>query len=590
MKDSSTIPSTLPKLLWTFISKQRIAFFYILLTTTIWSINETLFPYFIKLIVNTLAVYKGNTNDIFEALKTPLFYLGGLWLAMEFSMRTQGFTVCYTYPKFRANIRSALYTYTKGHSHSFFSNNYAGNLSGKIADLPNSAEAIIDMTLWFIVPLILIISLSFSVMWNAHPYFAFIFIAWFLFHLGIVILFMGKSRSLAKSHATSVTELSGKIVDTFTNIQSVRLFARKEFEFDFFRKQQDIEIKKSFAASLALEKMKIFLGLGSLLLIFGMMFTLIKGWQEGWATLGDFSLIALSTFNVMGFVWHSSFMLSKIVREWGKANAALSLVNTPHEIVDAPNAKQLKVKEGKIEFRDVTFTYHADKPIFKNFNISLEKGQKIGLVGLSGAGKSSFVNLILRFYNIDSGAILVDGQNIAEVTQDSLRENISMIPQDPSLFHRSLIENIRYGNIGATDEQVIEASKKAHCHEFVQALDDGYSTLVGERGIRLSGGQRQRIAIARAMLKNAPILILDEATSSLDSITEKLIQDSLINIMRGKTTIIIAHRLSTLSSMDRILVFDQGKIVEDGNKEELLKKNGYFSKLWNMQVNGFLPD
>jgi ATP-binding cassette subfamily B protein len=223
-------------------------------------------------------------------------------------------------------------------------------------------------------------------------------------------------------------------------------------------------------------------------------------------------------------------------------------------------------------------------------NVTIQSGSKTGLVGFSGSGKSTFVNLILRFFDVSSGKILIDWQDIKQVTQDSLRQSIALIPQDTSLFHRSLMENIRYGRLEATDEEVFEVSKQAHCDEFIRQLPEGYQTLVGERGIKLSGGQRQRIAIARAMLKKAPILILDEATSALDSVTEKYIQESLHELMTGCTTIVIAHRLSTLAEMDRILVFSKGSIVEEGTHQQLLALNGHYAKMWKMQAGGFLPD
>jgi ATP-binding cassette subfamily B protein len=277
---------------------------------------------------------------------------------------------------------------------------------------------------------------------------------------------------------------------------------------------------------------------------------------------------------------------------------------TPTEITDAKDAATLKCEHGKIQFKTVQFHYHGSQQVldtgiaadtavpdilFQNKSITIAAGQKVGLVGYSGGGKSTFVNLILRFYDVTAGAILIDGQDIRTVTQDSLRANIAMIPQDPSLFHRSLLDNIRYGRINATDTEVIAAAKRAHAHEFIAKLPNGYNSLVGERGIKLSGGQRQRIAIARAILKNAPILILDEATSQLDSVTEKLIQESLWELMQHKTTIVIAHRLSTLLHMDRILVFDQGKIVADGTHNELLAQaGGLYQQLWQAQVGGFL--
>jgi ATP-binding cassette subfamily B protein len=298
----------------------------------------------------------------------------------------------------------------------------------------------------------------------------------------------------------------------------------------------------------------------------------------------------MQSFWLLGWMWFLSFQMTMFAREIGTIENALSLIKRNHDVIDKQNATLLSVSKGTIEFQNVCFAYLDNLNVFKHLSITIPVGQKVGLVGFSGSGKSTFVNLILRFYDIQSGVIKIDDQNIAAVTQDSLRSQIAMIPQDPALFHRTLLENIRYGRLNASDDETIAASKLAHCHEFIEQLDEGYASLVGERGIKLSGGQRQRIAIARAILKNAPILILDEATSSLDSVTEKLIQDSLHTLMKSKTTIVVAHRLSTLADMDRILVFDKGQIIEDGTIESLLKANGHFAMLWNMQTDGYLPD
>jgi ATP-binding cassette subfamily B protein len=325
------------------------------------------------------------------------------------------------------------------------------------------------------------------------------------------------------------------------------------------------------------------------LLIFGTIFTLLHGWQQGWVTLGDFTQVSMQMFWVLGLTWNVSHQVTIFARESGTVSDALHLIRKKHDLIDRPNAHLLSVTQGTINFENVFFEYKKNRPVFENLNLHIPAGQKIGIVGFSGSGKTTFVNLLLRFYDLQAKHILIDQQDIAHATQDSLHNQIAMIPQDSSLFHRSLMDNIRYGRLDASDDEVIQASKLAHCHEFIQQLEEGYNALVGERGIKLSGGQRQRIAIARAILKNAPILILDEATSSLDSITEKFIQDSLYQLMQGRTTIVVAHRLSTLSNMDRILVFHQGIIVEDGTKESLLATNGHFAKLWSMQTDGFLP-
>jgi len=285
-----------------------------------------------------------------------------------------------------------------------------------------------------------------------------------------------------------------------------------------------------------------------------------------------------------------SQIIANLLEQIGICKQGLEIITVPHSIVDKPNAKDIKIKSGKIAFKNVFFGYSKDKRIFKNLNLTIKPKQKIGLVGFSGAGKSTFINLITRYFDINSGKILIDGQNIRKVKQESLQNQISIIPQNPNLFHRSILENIKYGKLDATQEEVVEASKKANCYNFIMNLPNQFKTLVGERGVKLSGGQRQRIAIARVILKKSPILILDEATSSLDSVTEKSIQNSMEKLMKNKTVIAIAHRLSTLQNMDRILVFEEGKIIEDGSHKSLLRKKGAYYKLWNMQINGFIPE
>ncbi len=294
-------------------------------------------------------------------------------------------------------------------------------------------------------------------------------------------------------------------------------------------------------------------------------------------------------FNLALVVWTVADKAPEFFQSIGIAKQALSVMQDPQDILDHPQAVALKVKQGEIVFENVSFCYGKRK-IFHNKNLHIAPGEKVGLVGYSGAGKSTFVNLILRFFPVEKGRILIDGQDIAAVTLESLRSSIALIPQDPTLFHRTLEENIRYGDVEASQDEVLIAAKLAHCDEFIKACPKGYNSLVGERGTKLSGGERQRIAIGRAMLLKAPILLLDEATSALDSVTEKYIQESLDKLMKNRTTIIVAHRLSTLSKMDRILVFDQGKVIEQGTHLELLSKKSHYAHMWQMQAGGFLPD
>ena len=583
------LPKTLPRFIWFFIKQQLPAFIFIVVTSWVWATNETLFPYFIKSFVNDIHNYHGDPLRVWQVLKAPLIGLTVLWLTMEFSMRTQGLVMMKAFPRLRAQMRELIFHYVRQHSHDYFANHFAGNIASKINDLPSGIELILQILLFNFIAFAVAFLVAVFMLWHVSAYFALLIVGWSVCHLTISYFFLKSGYQLAEIASESSSTVTGKIVDSLTNMLNVRLFSRGEYESRYLREFTDEEKKHYQQASWHLEKMKFFQGAFGSAFIITIIYSLVYGWSHGWVSLGDFTLVGMLSFSMLGFIWYASYQLTTFVREAGKMRAALSLINTEHGVKDKPHAPPLQVQHGDVEFKDVTFNYPSGKTVFDNLSVTIPAGQKVGLVGFSGSGKSTFVNLILRFYDIQSGAIQIDGQNIAEVTGLSLREQIAMIPQDPSLFHRTLLENIRYGRTDATDAEVIQAAKLAHCDEFIDQLDEKYSSLVGERGVKLSGGQRQRIAIARAILKNAPILILDEATSSLDSVTEKIIQKSLDELMKNRTTIIIAHRLSTLLHMDRILVFDQGKIIEDGATGELLRQNGHFARLWNMQADGFLP-
>jgi ABC-type multidrug transport system fused ATPase/permease subunit len=300
----------------------------------------------------------------------------------------------------------------------------------------------------------------------------------------------------------------------------------------------------------------------------------------------------LQTYLIFLFnqVWDFGRLIRTIYEQLANAKEMVQIMDRQIEIQDMPKAKKLKVSNGAIDFEDVAFSYVSERDVLRHFSLSIKPGEKVALVGSSGAGKSTVTKLLLRFFDLTDGRISVDGQDIAKVTQDSLRINMALVPQDPLLFHRTLKENIRYGDPKATDEDVIAAAKQAHCHEFITALPEGYESLVGERGVKLSGGERQRVAVARAILMNAPILILDEATSSLDSESEALIQDALKKLMKGKTVIAIAHRLSTIMQMDRIIVMQDGRVVDEGKHEDLLTRDGLYKSLWSIQAGGFLAE
>ncbi|OGT45316.1 MAG: hypothetical protein A3E83_08620 [Gammaproteobacteria bacterium RIFCSPHIGHO2_12_FULL_41_20] len=585
-----SLPTTTFHFILYFAKQQWIKFTALILSFVIWAISDAFFPYFLKQIVNTIQYYHGERAGIYAAISGVLLLLVLFWVVAEIVMRLQGVLQIYTFPRFRANIRETVFNYTLSHSHEYFSSHFSGNIAKKLADLAISCQAIIEIICLQFMTAGTGAIIVLVMMWLVNPLFAAILAIWLCLHVGLITLFFRYGNHLSEIHSNAVSLLSGKVVDTFTNMFTVRSFARNRYEAQYLRHFQDDEINKAKKAMWVVEVMRVGLGLSGLFLVFSMVFSLLYGWVHHWVTLGDFTQILMQSFWLLGWLWYISFQITQLAREMGTVENALSLIKKSHDLVDKASAHPIAAKQGKICFDSVSFTYQKNQHVFEDLNITIAAGEKVGLVGFSGAGKSTFVNLILRFYDLQSGHIFIDDEDIANVTQDSLRLRIAMIPQDPSLFHRSLMENIRYGRLEATDAEVIYASKLAHCHEFIEKSSEGYQTLVGERGLKLSGGQRQRIAIARAILKNAPILILDEATSSLDSITEKMIQESLHRLMQGRTTLVVAHRLSTLADMDRILVFHQGKIIEQGTKESLLSFKGHFAMLWNMQTNGFLPD
>ena len=399
-----------------------------------------------------------------------------------------------------------------------------------------------------------------------------------------------KIVKLADKHAKTESQVSGQLVDCITNNSNIRIFARKEYELTRLNQYLD----SALSAFRNNEKFSLILAIIQGAMIATMIgfsaYFLIYLYAKHKITVGDFALIFGISMELGHMTWYTMSRVDEFNQAIGKCNQSLKSLMIEPEIQDKENAAALRVDCGQIEFENVKFRYQGAEPLFQNKSIVIEAGQKVGLVGYSGSGKSTFVNLILRLHEINDGKILIDGQDIQGVTQNSLRRSISYIPQEPSLFHRTLMDNIRYAKTDATNEDVIRAAKRAHAHDFIALLSQGYESMVGERGIKLSGGQRQRIAIARAFLKNSPILILDEATSQLDSVTEKYIQESLWELMQNKTTLVIAHRLSTLLHMDRILVFDKGSIIEDGTHDELLAKHGLYFTLWNAQVGGFLLD
>jgi ATP-binding cassette, subfamily B, bacterial len=585
------LPKTLFAFFWFFIKKHWLLFALVQFFSFAWAIDHTFWPYIIMLLIDTITSIGVDRGEMWSLLAKPIWMGLTLWIGVEISFRLSGIFLAKVLPRIESDVRMAMIRYVEKHSYNYFSNNFAGSIANKISDMVQSMENILRLVIQLFIPVVLALIIAIVLFASINFYFALILVSWLVVHAGISLAFSKRCAHLADAHAVSRSSLAGKIVDSLTNHNNIRLFARYDYEMRYLSKYQNDEQQKHWLSLWYIEKMKFAMGLVTFLGAgIAMNWYMLYSWQQGDITAGEVVFIFNTSWNITMMAWLAALELPTLYKEIGVCKQALSIIQDPIEIEDDPQTKPLKVTQGVITFENVTFHYLPQSNIFQDKNITINAGEKVGLVGFSGSGKTTFVNLILRYFDVENGRILIDGQDIATVTQDSLREQIALIPQDATLFHRTLIENIRYGNLNASDEEIVAASQQASAHEFILKLAEGYETLVGERGIKLSGGQRQRISITRAILKNAPILILDEATSALDSVTEKLIQDSLKILMEGRTTIVIAHRLSTLSGMDRILVFKEGKIIEEGTHSELLEMSGHYATMWEMQAGGFLPD
>ncbi len=567
-----------PKL-WTFL----------LITDVIHALRYPISFYFVGKAIDALLASEG----LGEGVPVEVWQYTGLIFAALFIGE-----LCHLIPHYftfdwmkraRAELRSDMMAYTLDHSYTYFQNHFAGGLARKISEgiekIPNLATQIRWEMLLPVVGMFSSSLLLFEVSW--------IYGSLVLLFVGLIIspilIKLKKLRTKTQHFADVRSKVTGQIVDTITNVAAVKSFANEGREMAEHARVSETEME-------AWHKMlRVFLLLDNYrrmtLVCFGagMMAACIVGWQNGIITVGEIATIMGITFNFTGLAWMMSFGIIHVAESLGYLNDSLATIIKPHYVKDKPEATPLRVTEGKIAFENVTFEY-GENPVFSDLNLTIEPHQRVGLIGPSGAGKTTLVNLLQRFFDVQQGRICIDGQDIAQATQNSLRSQISLIPQDTSLFHRTLMDNIRYGKLDATDEEVMHAAKQAYADEFIAQLPDGYHTMVGERGVKLSGGQRQRIAIARAILKDAPILLLDEATSALDSESEHKIQESLQELMKGRTVIAIAHRLSTINHMDRLVVMEEGQIVEEGSHKQLLKQNGTYARLWNMQSGGFLPE
>lgn len=528
-------------------------------------------------------------DELFHSLLKWIIIYTIWWEGLNWSWRLYDYLYLKFIPQAKITIIDNLFNHTQHHSQRFFQDNFTGNVTNRITEAAKAYEYIFALSNECILRKLVVILGALVAMYYVNHIFALVFFIWIIFFVGLQLFFSTRINRYANSFARARAVSSGKIVDALANIATIRSFASHSYERKFLGKYLNLTLKADRKLQWFMFKLRYFLGLSCSIMIFCMLYYLVTLRSQMKITVGDFALIISLALAVADDVWNLIQEVGDLFEHLGTCKQSLTLL-APHEVKEDPNSSELQVTKGCIEFKNVTFKYKFNDNIFENTSIKIEGKKKVGLVGFSGSGKSTFVNLINRLYDISSGEILIDGQNIARVSFKSLRNNISVIPQDPVLFHRTILENITYGNKDASMEEVIKVCKQSHIHDHIMALPDGYYSECGERGSRLSGGQRQRIAIARALLKNSPILILDEATSALDSVTENQIQASLAELMDGKTVLVIAHRLSTLLNMDYILVFDKGCIVEEGTHNELLSNGKVYKKLWDSQVGGFFNE
>lgn len=480
-------------------------------------------------------------------------------------------------------------------SMSFYQDEFAGRVTAKVMQ---TALAVRDM--WFTVADIMVYVVIYfatmvAIVGSFNRYIMLPFLAWVSLYAITLRYFVPRLSKISQMQADARSLMTGRITDAYTNISTVKLFSHAGREANYVQTAMHEflgNVHKQMRLVTMVEVVNHFLNMLLILSCGGMALWL---WTKGEVGLGGVAAALAMTFRLNGMSHWVMWEMTSLYEQIGTVQDGINTLSLPHQVLDAADAKSLAVREGQVHFNQVNFAYYHQKPLLQDFELKIQPGEKVGLVGRSGAGKSSIVNLLLRFYEINGGQILIDSQDISQVTQNSLRAHIGMVTQDTSLLHRSVRENILYGRPDASEAEMIAAAKRAQAHDFILNLRDakgrtGYDAHVGERGVKLSGGQRQRIAIARVMLKDAPILVLDEATSALDSEVEAVIQDSLYDLMQGKTVIAIAHRLSTIAAMDRLIVLDQGAIIEQGDHKTLLAKNGLYAQLWKHQSGGFLGE
>jgi len=576
------------KYVWPQMRKFKFALFVILVLFTLRTLlDHIITPLYFKKIVDILSLG-------LEQVSSPENILHLVYILIMIRLLTTliARVVKFIFFKFEINVVRELqndsFLNIQNHSQTFFANTFSGSLVTKSRRFVRSFETMFDTFLYNFLSTFIILVGVFVVLSNQSIVISLFFGFWVIIYFGIIFYFIKRKVKYDIIEAAADSKISGRLADVFGNILTVKIFSAKNSESKSFREITDDAANKSRTAWFLGGKIEVAQAILAFLVQSTLLYVMVQLWLQNKITTGTVVLVQTYMLIIFDKLWDFGNALIKFMKSAADMKEVVDIFEAIPDINDPKKPEVLKMKEGHLVFDNVSFSYKNSQEVFSNFNIDIKPGERIGLVGHSGAGKSTFTNLILRFTDVTSGSIKIDGQDIRNVTQDDLRSAISYVPQESILFHRTIRENIAYGKPNATNEEIIEVAKKAYADEFIKKLPYGYDTYVGERGVKLSGGERQRIAIARAMIKDAPVLILDEATSSLDSISEQYIQEAFNELMKDKTTIVIAHRLSTIQKMDRIVVLEDGDIAEEGTHKELIEKNGRYADLWNHQVGGFI--
>lgn len=577
------------KYVWPPMRKRKWVFFCILVVFSMRTFfDRIVVPLYFKRIIDIFTKGIANSTTVAHDIFQLLFIIIGIYIFVFLIARIIKFVILQFTIDVMRDLRNFAFQKIEQNSHTFFSNTFAGSLVTKARRFVFSFEMAFEVFLYNFLKFFIILIGVFAVLIYQSPIISLIFSVWIIVHVSVVSFFVKKKVLYDLREAEQDSRISGRLADVFSNILAVKFFSARKEEIKSFGKYTDEGAKRSKRAWFMGGKIDLIQHLFIIIVQSTTLFIMIILWLRGEMSTGTVVLIETYMAMVSNDLWEFGNSLTRFMKSTADMKEMIDIFEITPDILDPKNPEKLKINKGHIVFQNISFKYDLGEEVLSNFDLEIIPGEHIGIVGHSGAGKSTITKLLLRFVDISKGSITIDGQDIRNVTQDDLRSVISYVPQEPILFHRPIRENIAYGKPDATDEEIVAVAKKAHADDFVSRLPNGYDTLVGERGVKLSGGERQRIAIARAMLKNSPILVLDEATSSLDSVSESYIQDAFNELMKGKTTIVIAHRLSTVQKMDRIIVLDKGRIAEEGTHKELLEKDGIYADLWNHQTGGFL--